>query len=394
MIPFGDLSREYKELSDELERVIKDVCQNGWFVLGKKVQEFENAFANYISNNVYAIGVGSGTEALHLSLVASGVEHGDYVITVPNTAVPTVSAISFAGAKPLFVDIDQDSFNMDPTQLRSTIIKEKKRLGKKLKAVIPVHLYGQSADVDPILDVAKEFDLKVIEDACQAHGAEYKGHKVGSLGDYAAFSFYPSKNLGAYGDGGIILTKDPAEAKKLKMLRNYGQEKRYYHKIIGFNSRLDELQAAILMIKMKYLDKWNNRRREIANIYSQGIINPLVTKPSEMPYGKHIYHLYVIRRPDRDGLKNYLEKEAVKTMIHYPIPIHLQEAYKDLNYKESSFPVAEKIAKEIVSLPIFPQLKDEEVKRIVELINRYDESKKVRFHRIEELPTILPKYMK
>jgi len=379
MIPFGDLSREYKELSDELEKAMKDVCQNGWFILGKKVEEFENAFANYIGNNVYGIGVGSGTEALHLSLIASGVENGDYVITVPNTAVPTVSAISFAGAKPLFVDIDQDSFNMNPTQFRSTIIKERKRLGKKVKAVIPVHLYGQSADMDPILDVAREFDLKVIEDACQAHGAKYKGQKVGSFGDYAAFSFYPSKNLGAYGDGGIILTRDIDEAQKLKMLRNYGQEKRYYHKIKGYNSRLDELQAAILMIKMKYLDKWNNRRREIANIYSQGIINPRVTKPSEMPYEKHVYHLYVIRHPDRDGLKNYLEKEGVKTMIHYPIPIHLQEAYKDLNYKESSFPVAEKFAKEIISLPVFPQLKDEEVKRIVEVINNYEETENLRF---------------
>jgi dTDP-4-amino-4,6-dideoxygalactose transaminase len=374
MIPFGDLSREYHELSDELGRAIKDVCQKGWFVLGKKVEEFENAFANYIGNNVYATGVGSGTEALHLSLVASEVEHGDCVITVPNTAVPTVSAISFAGAKPLFVDIDQDSFNMNPMQLRSTIIKVKKRLGKKLKAVIPVHLYGQSADMYPILEIAKEFDLKVIEDACQAHGAEYKGRKVGSLGDYAAFSFYPSKNLGAYGDGGVILTKDPAEAQKLKMLRNYGQEKRYYHKIIGFNSRLDELQAAILMIKMKYLDKWNNRRREIATLYFQGIKNPLVTKPSQMAYGKHVYHLYVSRHPDRDGLKNYLEKEGVKTMIHYPFPIHFQEAYKDLNHASNSFPVAERLSREILSLPMFPQLKDEEVKRIVELINSYDEN--------------------
>jgi len=374
MIPFGDLTREYKELSEEIETAIKDVCQNGWFVLGKKVEEFENTFAGYIGNNVYGIGVGSGTEALHLSLVASGVEHGDYVITVPNTAVPTVSAISFAGARPLFVDIDQDSFNMDPTQLRSTIIKEKKRLGRKLKAVIPVHLYGQSADMDPILDVAKEFDLKVIEDACQAHGAEYKGHKIGSLGDYVAFSFYPSKNLGAYGDGGIILTKDPAEAQKLKMLRNYGQGRRYYHKIIGFNSRLDELQAAILMIKMKYLDKWNNRRREIANYYTKYISNPLISKPSEMPYGRHVFHLYVIRHSNREAFCAYLEREGVNTIIHYPIPIHLQEAFNGLGYLEGSFTVAEKIAKEIVSLPIFPQLKDEEVKRIVEPINSYDEN--------------------
>lgn len=379
MIPFGDLSREYQELSEELERAIKDVCQNGWFVLGKKVEEFEKAFAEYIGNNVYGIGVGSGTEALHLSLVSSGVEHGDYVITVPNTAVPTVSAISFAGAKPLFVDIDQDSFNMNPAQLRSTIIREKRRLGKKLKAVIPVHLYGQSADMDPILDVTKEFDLKVIEDACQAHGAEYKGRKVGSLGDYAAFSFYPSKNLGAYGDGGIVLTKSDREAQKLKMLRNYGQEKKYYHKIIGFNSRLDEIQAAILIIKIKYLDKWNNRRREIANYYTKYISNQLISKPSEMPYARHVFHLYVIRHSNREAFCAYLKREGVSTIIHYPVPIHLQEAYKYLGYLQGSFPVAEKIAKEIVSLPIFPQLKDEEVKRIVELINSYEETEILRF---------------
>lgn len=379
MIPFGDLSREYQEISEELDRAIKDVCQNGWFILGKKVEEFEAGFAEYIDNNVHAVGVGSGTEALHLSLVASGVEHGDYVITVPNTAVPTGSAISLAGGKPLFVDVDPISFNLDPVLLRSTIIKEKNRLGKKLKAVIPVHLYGQSADMDPILDIAKEFELKVIEDACQAHGAEYKGRKVGSLGDYAAFSFYPSKNLGAYGDGGIVLTKSDREAQKLKMLRNYGQEKKYYHKIIGFNSRLDEIQAAILIIKMKYLDKWNNRRREIANYYTKYISNQLISKPSEMPYARHVFHLYVIRHSNREAFCAYLKREGVSTIIHYPVPIHLQEAYKDIGYLQGSFPVAEKIAKEIVSLPIFPQLKDEEVKRIVELINSYEETEILRF---------------
>lgn len=373
MIPFGDLSREYNELSDEIERAIKDVCQNGWFILGKKVKEFENAFAEYIGNNVYAIGVGSGTEALHISLVASGVEHGDFVITVPNTAVPTVSAISFAGAKPLFVDIDPDSFNMDPMQLRSTIIRENKRLGRKLKAVIPVHLYGQSADMDPILDVAKEFGFKVIEDACQAHGAEYKGRKVGSLGDYAAFSFYPSKNLGAYGDGGIIISRDAEEAQKLKMLRNYGQEKRYYHKIKGFNSRLDELQAAILLTKLNYLDTWNERRIEIAKYYTEHINSPLIVKPKEMPYGRHVFHLFVIRHPNRESLRSYLEENGIKTMIHYPVPIHLQEAYKELGYKLGNFPVTEKFSKEILSLPIFPQIENREVETILSIIKDFED---------------------
>jgi dTDP-4-amino-4,6-dideoxygalactose transaminase len=371
MIQFNDLKRDYAELSQEIDIALKEVLKNGRFIMGKKLEEFERVFACYVSNSIYAVGVGSGTEALHLSLMASGVEYGDYVITVPNTAMPTVSAISFAGAIPVFVDIDSDSFNMDSCKLRDTVIKEKKLLGKKLKAVIPVHLYGQAADMDPIMEISKEFDLKVIEDACQAHGAEYKGYKVGSLGDYAAFSFYPSKNLGAYGDGGIILTKDAKEAKKLKMLRNYGQERRYYHQIKGFNSRLDELQASILLVKLKYLDVFNERRRKIAKHYTEHIENALVLKPSEMPYGKHVYHLYVIRCPKRDELIKYLENKSVNTMIHYPVPIHLQKAYNGLGYKKGSLPIAEKSAKEIVSLPIFPQLKERELLSIVELINRF-----------------------
>jgi len=374
LIPFGDLRREYGELSRELDSAVLDVLKSGWFVLGKNVQKFENAFAGYIGEGIYAVGTGSGTEALHLSLVASGVEHGDYVITAPNTAVPTVSAISFAGAIPLFADIRNDTHNIDPDSLREILITEKARLGKKLKVVIPVHLYGQSADMEPVLEAAREFGLTVIEDACQAHGAEYKGKKVGSFGDYACFSFYPSKNLGAYGDGGIVTTKNPDEARKLAMLRNYGQEKRYYHKIKGFNSRLDEVQAAILLCKIKYLDKWNNRRREIANLYSRNIKNPAVTKPLEAPYGRHVFHLYVIRHPERDSLQDYLQRKGVQTVIHYPIPVHLQEAYKNLGYSEGDFPVTEKLSKEIVSLPIFPQLRDEEAETVVNLINSFNQA--------------------
>lgn len=371
MIPFGDLAREYQELHIEMDNAIQSVCKKGWFVLGTQGEQFEKAFAEYIGNDVHAVGVGSGTEALHLSLIAAGVEHGDYVITVPNTAVPTASAISFAGARPVLVDIDPVSYNMDPVQLREIVIADKACLGRRLKAIIPVHLYGQSADMEPILEIAGEFDLKVIEDACQAHGSEYKGRKAGSIGDYAAFSFYPSKNLGAYGDGGMILTKDPSEAQKLKMLRNYGQEKRYYHQIKGFNSRLDELQAAVLTVKLKYLDAWNNRRREIADFYNNNIQNSQVTKPVEMTYGRHVFHLYVVRHPDRDGFQNYLKEKGVHTVIHYPVPIHLQEAYKDLGYQKGSFPVAEKYANEIISLPMFPQLKDDEVETITEVVNSF-----------------------
>jgi dTDP-4-amino-4,6-dideoxygalactose transaminase len=363
---------EYVELSGEIDEAIRSVCRNGWFVLGKKVEEFETAFAGYIGDGIHAVGVGSGTEAIHLGLVAAGVGIGDCVITVPNTAVPTVSAISLAGAIPILVDIDPLSYTMDPSLLRDLVKKEKKQLGNRLKAIVPVHLYGQSAHMEPIIDLAKEFDLKVVEDACQAHGALYQGAKAGSFGDYAAFSFYPSKNLGAYGDAGMVLTRDRDEAKKLKMLRNYGQETRYYHRIKGFNSRLDELQAAILLVKLKYLDRWNARRREIAHIYSDNIRNLQIAKPKEMIYGRHVYHLYVIRHPRRTDLQAYLEQEGVQTMIHYPVPIHLQEAYHDLGYGKRSFPVAEKYAEEILSLPIFPQIRDEEIQRVAELINHFD----------------------
>lgn len=373
MIAFGDLRREYQELSNEIDAVMRRVCRNGWFILGEKVEEFESAFAGFIGGSVQAVGVGSGTEALHLALVASGIEKGDYVVTVPNTAVPTVSAITSAGAIPLFVDIDPENYTMDPSLLKDLVKREKKRLGRKLKGIVPVHLYGQAAHLEPILEVGKEFDLKVIEDACQAHGAMYRGRKVGSFGDYAAFSFYPSKNLGAYGDGGMVLTKNPDEAKKLKMLRNYGQEKRYYHAIKGFNSRLDEMQAAILLAKMKYLDAWNARRREIAGFYSENICNPAILKPKEMSYGKHVFHLYVVRHSRRAKLQAFLEQGGVQTVIHYPVPIHRQEAYRDLGYGNGSFPLAEKCAEEILSIPIFPQLRNEEVRMVVELINRYND---------------------
>lgn len=371
MIPFGDLQREYDELSVEIDDAVARLLKSGWYVLGEKGEEFEKVFASFIGREVFGVGVGSGTEALHLSLVASGVAHGDYVITVPNTAVPTVSAISFAGAVPLLVDIDPVTYTMDPDKLRDLVVSEKKRLGDKLKAIMPVHLYGQSSDIGPILEIAREFDLSVIEDACQAHGAEYYGKRVGSLGNYACFSFYPSKNLGAYGDGGIITTGSPEQALKLKMLRNYGQEKRYYHKIKGFNSRLDEIQAAILLTKMNYLEKWNTRRRDIADLYDRKIKNEAVTKPVEAAYGKHVYHLYVIRHPERDRLQAYLLHKGVQTVIHYPVSVHLQEAYKDLGYPAGAFPVAEKAAAEILSLPIFPQLRDEEAEAVADLINRF-----------------------
>jgi dTDP-4-amino-4,6-dideoxygalactose transaminase len=276
----------------------------------------------------------------------------------------TVSAITFTNARPVFVDIDEKQFTMDPDKLERAITP-------KTKAIIPVHLYGQCAVMDKILAVAKRHNLKVIEDACQAHGALYKGRKAGSMGDAGCFSFYPSKNLGCYGDGGMVVTNSPETAERLKLLRNGGQAKRYYHKIKGFNSRLDELQAAILRVKLGYLDKWNDLRLEKAALYGSLINNPSVILPQASPDNRHVYHLYVIRSTDRDALKEHLEKNQVQTLIHYPIPVHLQEAYNDLGLKEGTCPIAEKTAGQILSLPMFPELEDREIRQVADAVNSF-----------------------
>ncbi len=360
MIPISDVARQYHLIKKEIDAAIQDTLNEGWFVLGKRVEKFEKEFASFCGAK-YAVGVGSGTEALHLSLVACGIGDGDEVITVPNTAVPTVCAITFAGAKPVFADIDPVTFNMDPALL-------KKKITKRTKAVIPVHLFGQAADMDPIMKIAKENGLKVIEDACQAHGALYKGRKVGTFGELAAFSFYPSKNLGCYGDGGIITTNSAELCEKARLLRNYGQKKRYVHAIKGFNSRLDEIQAAILSVKLKHLDRWNSRRREIASVYDRMLKGSEVITPVEETYARHVYHLYVIRTKNRDKLQAYLGKKDIQTNIHYPIPVHLQKAYADLKLKKGSFPVAERYAEEILSIPLYPELTESEISFVAETI--------------------------
>ncbi|MCL4460021.1 MAG: DegT/DnrJ/EryC1/StrS family aminotransferase [Chloroflexi bacterium] len=363
MIPFGDLRRQYAAIHSEIQGALEGVLERGWFILGEQVTAFEEEWAAYCGTK-YAIGVGSGTEALHLALLACRVGPGDEVITVPNTAVPTVSAISFAGARPVFVDIDPRSYTMDLSLLPACI-------GPRTKAIIPVHLFGQAADMDPIMAVAREYNLKVIEDACQAHGAEYKGKRVGSIGDVNCFSFYPSKNLGAYGDGGAVVTNDAELAEKLRLLRNYGQEKRYYHAIKGFNSRLDEMQAAILRVKLAKLDKWNERRRELANLYEDMLTDTDIICPSEMPYTRHVYHLYVIRSPARDYLQKHLLQCGIGTAIHYPLPVHLQPAYADLGLGLKSFPIAEQYATQILSLPMYPELKEEEVAQVAQAIGSF-----------------------
>ncbi len=364
MIPIVDLKKQYKAIKSEVDSAIAEVINSGWFILGEQVEKFEKEFANF-SGTKYAVGVGSGTEALHLVLVALGVKSSDEVITVPNTAIFTVSAISFANAKPVFVDIDSQYYTMDPAKIEKAITK-------KTKVILPVHLYGQCANMDPILEIAKRYNLRVVEDTCQTHGAKYKDKKAGSMGDCGCFSFYPTKNLGAYGDGGMIITNNPELAEQVKMLRNGGQEKRYYHKVKGFNSRLDEIQAAILRVKLRHLDSWNKLRRKNALLYNKLITNEKIIKPAEANYGKHVYHLYVVRIRERNKFQQYLKDNNINTYSHYPIPIYLQEAYRFLGLKRGACPVAEKCAHEILSLPMFPELEEREISYIADIINKFN----------------------
>lgn len=376
MIPFVDLAKQYITIKEEIDQAISRVLKRGWFILGEELASFEKAFAKYCTAN-YAVGVGSGTEALHLSLLACGVEPGDEVITVPNTAVPTISAIDFANAKPVFVDIDPETYTMDPNNLDEYLKKRyesnNSQSVKKPKAVIPVHLFGHPADMDPIMDIARKYEMKVIEDACQAHGAEYKGKKVGSIGGVGCFSFYPTKNLGAYGDGGMVITDDEDIAKRLRMVRNYGEEKKYYNVIRGFNSRLDEIHAAILKVKLNHLDRWNEIRRNYAGLYNTLLKDGPVTTPIEKENAKHIFHLYVIRSKTRDKLQERLKDKGIVTSIHYPDPIHFQPAYQDLGYKKGDFPISEKYAAEILSLPMFPELTKDEIEFIAQAIMEFQD---------------------
>lgn len=355
---------QYRSIKDEIDSAVGRVIGSGSYILGKELESFEKKFARYCGVK-YAIGCASGTEAIALSLMSLGIKSGDEVITVPNTAVPTVSAISMVGATPVFVDIDQ-CFLIDTKKIKNAVTR-------KTKAIIPVYLYGQMTDIDEIMDIAKKYNLKVIEDACQAHGAEYKKRKAGSIGDTGCFSFYPTKNLGCFGDGGAVITNNKNLYNRLYMLRNYGKSKRDYYPIKGINSRLDEVQAAILRVKLKYLDSWNKKRREIAHLYSD-LLNNIYITSIEKDGCLHIFHLYVIRTEYRDNLRAYLKENGIDTLIHYPVPVHLQEAYKDLQYKISDFPVAEQFLKEILSLPIHPYLSKSKIKYICNRINNYLEN--------------------
>jgi dTDP-4-amino-4,6-dideoxygalactose transaminase len=364
-IPFGDLKRQYKQLREQIAQVTSEVYESGWFILGQQVQQFEVNFAQYCEAK-YAIGVGSGTEALHLALLACGVEHGDEVITVANTCVPTLAAVSAVGGVPILVDINPQTFTIDPNRIEE-------RITPKTKAIVPVHLYGQCAEMKPILEIAHKYGLMVIEDCAQAHGAMYSGRMAGTIGDAGAFSFYPSKNLGAFGDSGLVVTNNEVIAKTVVKLRNYGQEERYYHSIKGFNSRLDEMQAAILNAKLPYLNGWNQRRREIAQRYDRAISQVEIRCPFQFRECYHVYHLYVVVVSERDRWQQLLADRGITTLIHYPVPIHLQTAYSECREQSKYLPITEKLASQIVSIPLYPELTDEEINYIIEtLLNIYE----------------------
>ena len=356
MIPFGDLRLQYQAIKVELDRAIQSVLDEGWFILGKHVSALEQEFAGYCGAG-FAVGVANGTDALQLALMACDIGPGDEVVTTPLSATFTALAISATGAIPRFVDIDPETYNLDPRCLEQAI-------GPRTKAIIPVHLYGQPADMDPIVAIARQHGLLVIEDAAQAHGAEYKGRRVGTLGDVACFSFYPSKNLGAFGDGGMVVTDSEAIADNVRMLRNGGQRGRYEHLLLGRNSRLDELQAAILRVKLAHLDQWNAQRCHLAALYTALLGDSAVDPPLELPDVKHVYHLYVIRCTGRETLQQHLEQQGVGTAVHYPTPIHLQGAYGWLNLGRGSFPEAEQAADQVLSLPIYPELTDTKVRQV------------------------------
>jgi len=360
IFPF-DLKRQYESIKDEIDFAINSVLNKGLFVLGDNVKKFESEFCKYL-NSSYGYSVASGTDALHLALRAVEIKQGDEVITVPNVSAPTVSAIVAANATPVLVDID-DNYNIDVNQIENKITD-------KTKAIIPVHLYGKPANLYAILKIAKKYNLKILEDCAQAHGAEYHGKKVGTFGELGCFSFYPTKNLGAYGDGGFVVSNNKELAENIRLLRNYGEISKYENKINGFNSRLDEIQAAILSVKLKYLDEWNIRRRFIAKLYNEMLSDNIIT-PNEDNHSKHIYHLYVVRVKERERLREFLSENGIGTQIHYPKPIHLQEAYKNLGYSKGDFPVTERFADEILSLPMYPELKEEEVKYVAKKINEF-----------------------
>ncbi len=360
-VPFLDLNAHHAPLRSEFNAAIQEVIDRCAFAGGPVVAEFEEEFAAFCQCK-HAIGVGSGTEALWLSLLALGIGPGDEVITVPNSFMATAEAITYCGARPVFVDVDAHTYTMNPEALALAITA-------KTKAVIPVHLFGQTADMKPIQAVANEFGLKIIEDACQAHGAEYKGQRAGSIGDTGCFSFYPGKNLGAFGEAGAVVTNNSEVYDKIRMLRDHGQECRYYHSQVGWNCRMDGIQAAVLRIKLRNLEAANQCRRSHAEHYSRALCDlKEVIRPTIAPYAEHVFHIYAIRVPERDRVMQHLASRQIGCAVHYPVTIHLQEAYRSLGYTAGAFPIAERCASEFVSLPMYPELTPEQLEWVTDAV--------------------------
>jgi dTDP-4-amino-4,6-dideoxygalactose transaminase len=358
------LKAQYQSIAGEIDQAIAKVLQRTDFILGEEVGLFEEALADYCEVK-HAIGVDSGVSALELALRAFGIGAGDEVITVANSFIATASAISFVGAKPVLVDSSPTTYNIDVTAIERAVTA-------KTRAIIPVHLYGQPADMDPMMKMAEDRNIRIIEDACQAHGARYKGRRVGTFGDAAAFSFYPSKNLGAYGDGGALVTNSDEVAEKVRMLRNYGQAEKYHHSYIAYNRRLDTIHAAILRVKLRYLDQWNEARRRHARLYNELLKGTGLILPFNLKHSEHVYHVYMVQSERRDALREWLGAKGVSTGMHYPVPIHLQSAYAHLGYGEGDFPVTEAFAQRVLSLPMFPELTDNQIEYVADSIREFE----------------------
>ncbi len=363
-IPFVDLQAQYRQIQKASDNSIKALIKRGDFILGKDVTDFEKSFAEFVGVK-FTLGVNSGTDALFFSLLSLGVGPGNEVIVPAYTYIASAFAVSYAGAKPVFVDIDETTFNIDVSKIERAITK-------RTKAIMPVHLYGQSADMGPVLSLAKKYCIKIIEDAAQAHGADYKGRHVGTLGDLGAFSFYPTKNLGAFGDAGMVVTNDSGLFEKLKKLRDYGRRSKYEHGSLGYNSRLDSIQAIFLNEKLKRLKSWNEKRIRAAMYYKK-VLKDIkgISLPQESSYGKHVYHIFALRVKNRDTILEKLRQSGIEALVHYPIPLHLQVVYKGLGYKEGDFPVAEQISREIISLPIFPHIEKKQIDFVAKKLKEF-----------------------
>ena len=359
-VPYLDLKAQYRSIKSEIDQAVARVLDSCQFVLGPEVAEFEREFAGYCGTTE-CVTMNSGTSALHLALLAAGIGPGDEVITVPFSFVASVATILYAGAKPVLVDIEPRTFNMNFAALEAAI-------SPRTKAIVPVHLYGHPADMDPILELARKHKLVVIEDAAQAHGARFKGRPAGSIGDIACFSFYPTKNLGAYGEGGAVTTNNPEYARTIRTLRDWGQDRKYHHLLHGYNYRMEGFQGAILRVKLRHLERWTETRRAIVNTFNKRLAGADIVRPTEMPWARHVYHLYTLRADNRDALQAALLNEGIQTGIHYSTPVHLQPAYKRLGYGPGSFPEAEKAARQVLSLPLYPELSDSQIEDVVKAV--------------------------